>query len=267
MRRNFELYGRDTVFVDATFGTNYWGLALVVISAVNNEGRNVVCGYALMSGESMDRYEWLFEKLKEFNDQIEPRVVLTDFDGAVSGAIERRWSSSQHLLCQWHMQQNFKKHFMYLTKLRNTGGLLPKKLYKILVGDLIFGDCQKKFWQNIELIFSEDAQILLGQDKLRYLQKLLMIKEKWTTAFNPRLFSAGTHTTSRIEAVNSWLKQTLHQKSSLLDVLQTFKDLDRRVEQRLQHEQSNNIPQIFHHPLLAQLHQGYTRYAFEHMLY
>jgi hypothetical protein len=28
---------------------------------------------------------------------------LTDFDGAVSGAIERKWGTSNHLLCQWHM--------------------------------------------------------------------------------------------------------------------------------------------------------------------
>ena len=38
MRRNYELYGKELVFVDATFGTNAAGFPLTVLSSVNNEG-------------------------------------------------------------------------------------------------------------------------------------------------------------------------------------------------------------------------------------
>ena len=48
MRRNYELYGKDLVFVDATFGTNAAGYPLTVISSVDNEGQNVVVGFALL---------------------------------------------------------------------------------------------------------------------------------------------------------------------------------------------------------------------------
>ena len=46
-----------------------------------------------------------------------------------------------------------------------------------------------------------------------------MIKEKWTAAFAPRKFIAGTHTTSRGEAVNAQVKTKIYSKSTLVDIL------------------------------------------------
>ena len=106
---------------------------------------------------------------------------------------------------------------------------------------------------------------MLGPDKIRYLQKLLAIKEKWASAFAPHMFMAGTHTTSRIEAMNSWLKQTLDHKSSLIDVMNTFDALDRRVEQM--NLEGPVRQQVYEHPLLKSMTKTMSRYAFEHMLY
>ena len=153
---------------------------------------------------------------------------------------------------------------MYLTRVR-TPKFLPKKLYQAIIGDLVFNDSQSKFWKSVELIFSEEAQVLLGPDKIRYLQKLLAIKEKWASAFAPHMFMAGTHTTSRIEAMNSWLKQTLDHKSSLIDVMNTFESLDRRVEQM--NLEGPVRQQVYEHPLLKSMTKTMSRYAFEHMLY
>ena len=50
--RNYELYS-DTVFMDATYATNPYRLALVVISGVNNEGKNCIMGYALVKRETL----------------------------------------------------------------------------------------------------------------------------------------------------------------------------------------------------------------------
>jgi len=47
MKRNYDLY-KDTVFMDATYRTNHQGMALTIMSAVNNEGRNVIVGFALV---------------------------------------------------------------------------------------------------------------------------------------------------------------------------------------------------------------------------
>jgi len=196
MHRNYRLY-HDVVFMDATYKTNKNNMALTVFSGVNNEGRNVVLGYALVKRETLETYEWLLKTLVHMNGGVEPGVILTDFDPSMSGAIERVLKGSTHLLCQWHMQQNFKKHFIYLNR---TKSCASKLLYKSVI-DLIYCDCPQRFQQLQDLVFNSGEY--LGPQKLDYLRKLFLIKEKWVTCFTPDIFSAGTHTISRAESVNS----------------------------------------------------------------
>ena len=66
MRHNYRLYS-DVVFMDATYKTNFHSLALTVFSGVNNEGKNVVLGFALLRRETMDAYKWLLANLVRFN--------------------------------------------------------------------------------------------------------------------------------------------------------------------------------------------------------
>ena len=98
MRRNYSLY-HDVVFMDATYKTNHHSLALTVFSGVNNEGKNVVLGFALVKRETMDTYKWLLSNLLRFNDNVEPGVILTDFDASMCGAIEHSFKTTIHLLC------------------------------------------------------------------------------------------------------------------------------------------------------------------------
>lgn len=45
--------------MDATFKTNNQQLALTVISGINNEGKNIVLGFALVKRETLETYNWL----------------------------------------------------------------------------------------------------------------------------------------------------------------------------------------------------------------
>jgi hypothetical protein len=87
----------------------------------------------------------------------------------------------------------------------------------MVVYDLLFTGDPLKFWKTVESIFLL-AEAYLDDKKIAYLRNLLLIKEKWCRAFAPRLFTAGTHTTSRAESVNSQIKQKIDEKSSLVDV-------------------------------------------------
>jgi len=73
-------------------------------------------------------------------------------------------------------------------------------LYKYII-DLIYVDSPKKFQEMSEIIFSTKGHI--DDKKLAYLRFMLNIKEKWATAYTPKVFHAGTHTISRAESVNS----------------------------------------------------------------
>ena len=52
------------------------------------EGKNCIMGYAIVRRESLDTYSWIFQNLLACNNGIAPRVMLTDFDPSMAGAIE-----------------------------------------------------------------------------------------------------------------------------------------------------------------------------------
>lgn len=96
------------------------------------------------------------------------------------------------------MQQNFKKNFLYLKRIHQGHA---KLLYKYIVYDLIYEENQELFETYVNIVFQNTEMI--GESKLNYLRNMLAIKEKWTAAYSPTIFTSRTHTTSRIESMNS----------------------------------------------------------------
>ena len=45
-------------------------------------------GIAFLARESIDHYQWLLKTLVEFNNNIEPKTIMTDFDSSMCGGIE-----------------------------------------------------------------------------------------------------------------------------------------------------------------------------------
>lgn len=82
MHRLYEKYS-DVIFMDATYKTNKYNMPLTVLSSVNNEGKNIVVGFALVQHETKETYEWLMKNIKKINDGKEPGVIHTDFDPAM----------------------------------------------------------------------------------------------------------------------------------------------------------------------------------------
>lgn len=101
--------------MDATYKTNKHELALTIISSVSGEGRNIILGIAFLNRETADHYTWLLKTLLELNGGREPGTIITDYDSSMCAGIEQVFNKTTHLLCQWHMMQNLKKHFVFLT--------------------------------------------------------------------------------------------------------------------------------------------------------
>jgi hypothetical protein len=73
---------------------------------------------------------------------------------------------------------------------------------------------------------------MIGESKINYLRNMLAIKEKWTAAYSPTIFTSRTHTTSRIESMNSQIKARVHSRSTLIDIVQMFQDIEERLVER-----------------------------------
>lgn len=69
--------------MDATYNTNRFNLALAVLSGISGEGKNILLGIALMQRETSENYIWLLKQLKEMNNNMEPKVIMTDFDASM----------------------------------------------------------------------------------------------------------------------------------------------------------------------------------------
>ena len=260
MKRFYQKY-HDVVFMDATYKTNKHDMALTIFSGVNWDGRNTVLGYALVKKENSDTYKWLLSNLVKLTG-MEPGVILTDFDPSMWHGIERIFKNTTHMLWQWHMMCNFKRHFFFLTKKKDGAS---KILFQKII-DTIFTPNPKDFQELQEIIFS--SQDRLDETKLDYLRKMFAIKEKWAAAFTPAIFHAGTHTISRAESVNSQVKSKVFRRSSLWDIFKLMNDiLEKWIKKSVLDRTQKVHAQVVRHPLLKEIYERYSGFSFNHMLY
>jgi len=62
---------------------------------------------------------------------------------------------------------------------------------------------------------------------INYIKSRLEHKEKWADAYRPIMFTAGTHTTSRAESVNSSIKRYVNSRSELCALLVLIEDMEK----------------------------------------
>ena len=90
-----------------------YNVPLVIISGINNEGRNLIFGMAFVNNETEDTYNWIFKEFRRILPK-EPIVFITDEDRAMQNGILNNYPETTHLVCLWHVVQNLKKHSNYL---------------------------------------------------------------------------------------------------------------------------------------------------------
>ena len=54
----------DIVFVDATYRRNRFNMPLVNICGINNFGKTIMLGFALLNNETKESYDWVFSRLR-----------------------------------------------------------------------------------------------------------------------------------------------------------------------------------------------------------
>lgn len=59
-----------------------------------------------MSDEKTETYKWVLESFLKAMGNKQPKVVVTDGDGAMREAIKHVFPKSCHRLCAWHLHKN-----------------------------------------------------------------------------------------------------------------------------------------------------------------
>ncbi|KAH7670560.1 FHY3/FAR1 family protein [Dioscorea alata] len=108
-RMDYSYFG-DVVCLDPTYGTNKYAMSFVPIVGVNHHLQTVLFGCALIFDETEYSFIWVLEKWLQAMKESHPKVILTDQDSAISGAIAKVLPCTIHRYCLWHIFQNAKRH-------------------------------------------------------------------------------------------------------------------------------------------------------------
>lgn len=233
MQTNYSLFG-DILILDTTYNTNKYKIPLLIFTGIAPDGRNIVFGMACLNDETTETYTWALKSFLSLH-KTSPKIIVTDGDLALCKAINNENINSKHFLCQWHIVRNFSRNFAFLKKANE------KLFYNLLrlpyVSDKKKAESDfnslKDFFKPKEdpNISQEDSQIQKKKKDLNvkytnYLNDVWEYKEKWANAYKPIIFSAGAHTTSRAESMNSLVKKYVNRQSELSAMIELLVDLD-----------------------------------------
>ena len=100
-----SLYRRycDIVLNDNTFKTNRFHILLNIVVIVDNNGKSRLVGYALVSGETSEDYEWILQQLLTANNYLAPKVIMVDENAAMEAACANVLKNTVLLNCIWHL--------------------------------------------------------------------------------------------------------------------------------------------------------------------
>nr|XP_043616018.1 protein FAR1-RELATED SEQUENCE 11-like [Erigeron canadensis] len=110
----FEKYG-DVVVFDTTYKVNAYDMPCGIFVGVNNHGKTVLFGNALLRKETIDTFRWLMKTSVTIMEKM-PKTIITDQDLWMSEAIADEMPTTKHSYCIWHITSRFSCWFSALLR-------------------------------------------------------------------------------------------------------------------------------------------------------
>ena len=134
-------------------------------------------------------------------------------------ALKKVFPNSINFYCAWHISQNLKKRFSYL----NRGNIKEKKVLYQKIVNLPYTNDIEDFEEDYEEILKSE---FISEENVKYLNAKWKDRKHWGKCFMKTQFCSGMCTSSRIEGKHRVLKTYLNSSKGLVEVFQTFKDLE-----------------------------------------
>jgi zinc finger SWIM domain-containing protein 3 len=214
----FQRY-HEIIELDATYKTNRFGMPLVLVTGIDNNGITTLIAGCLLSDERGDSYLWCMKKLHDIL-MISPKVVFTDGDLEMARAIAHVWPNTLHFLCRFHIAQNVVKKL---------SGLLRSRLNEFM----------QDFWRvgSIEDVILYEREFALLKTKwpdcAHYLSTLQKKEKQWAFAYTHAHFVAGVASTQRQESINYQVKRDLISNSTLTQLLKGFESYENKIKKKI----------------------------------
>ncbi|KAK6280019.1 hypothetical protein POUND7_020286 [Theobroma cacao] len=156
----------------------------------------------------------------------QPGLLITDYDSAISRAVESVFPQSSHRYCKWHILSKMPKEMGHVYS------ALPKTF------QVEFDKCVNKSETPEE--FESAWHLLLDKYNLRgneWLQSLYIDRKLWVSTYVRDTFFAAMYTTQRSKSVNSLFDGYVNAGTTLQDFAEQYeKALDDRYEKEARAE-------------------------------
>ncbi|XP_045831448.1 protein FAR1-RELATED SEQUENCE 5-like [Trifolium pratense] len=228
-RVDYSCFGEVIAF-DATYKKNKYDRPLVVFCGYNHHKETTVFACALIVNEKTETYKWLLETFLDAMYQKHPLRVVTDGDNAMREAIKCVFPNASHRLCSWHIHQNA------LENVKN-------KIFCQEFSSLVYSTCSparfESEWQRII-----DEHGLSGNPWTR---KVYETRKSWAAAFMRSDMFYGMRTTSMCEGLNSFVKNFVQKRSTLVDFV---RDFHRALAEYRNQEMTSDFVSTYYKPVM-----------------
>ncbi|XP_074369739.1 protein FAR1-RELATED SEQUENCE 11-like [Apium graveolens] len=105
----YQSFG-DVVIFDTTYKINAYDMPLGIFVGINNHGRTILFGCALLRNETKNIFSWLMRIFVSLMNK-PPKSILIDQDPWMTQAIAEKLHLTKHAFCIWHITSKFSSWF------------------------------------------------------------------------------------------------------------------------------------------------------------
>ena len=136
----------EVLLIDTTYKTNMYDWPFVQFVGMTSTSKTFCIAHAFIIREREQNFTWALEKLKEMlDDNVEPRVILTDRDKALMNSCDMVFPKATKNLCRWHISENIRRTYkrLYGTDAGDAFSYYWKVLYTSPTTELFEYNCGK----------------------------------------------------------------------------------------------------------------------------
>ncbi|KAK1556656.1 hypothetical protein Q3G72_009562 [Acer saccharum] len=210
----------DVVVFDTTYQVNQYKMPFAPFTGVNHHKQSVLFGCALLADETESTFFWLFTSWLEAMSGQQPGLIITDYDSAITRAVQRVFPLTKHRYCKWHIMSKMPK------EMGQVYSALPKTFQVEFDKYVNKSETPEEFESAWHLLL--DKYNLRGNE---WLQSLYIDRKLWGSTYLRETFFAGMHATQKSSSVNSLFDGYVNARTTLQDFAEQYeKALDDRCE-------------------------------------
>jgi hypothetical protein len=215
-RIDYEIFG-DVLSFDTTYSTNRHNMPFVPIIGMNEHGRTLVFGCALLQDQKVETFKWMFQTFLHVMGGKMPRAIMTEQDEAITKAIADVMPQVSHRFCKLSVMRKAREN---LGAFIAAGGNINTELHCLINNSLTETEFEEGWGALIERY---------GASGNEHLQLLWETRKKWVPVYLKADFYPFIEAARRGEGTNSLFNAYVLPKDRIEKFLEKYEDIQESI--------------------------------------